>query len=142
MTDAEYMKMALREARLAYEEGEIPIGAVLVNGDGVLICAQHNRMEQLGDATAHAEMLILRGRKKISDCTLYVTVEPCAMCAGALVLCRVKRLVYGVAESKFGAAESLFNITNNRALNWRLEVTAGVLEEESRALLRRFFNRN
>ena len=144
--DKEFMKLALEEARSAYKENEVPIGAVLVTGDGVLISREHNRIEQLGDATAHAEILALReasrllNRRRLSDCTLYSTVEPCAMCAGALVLCRVKRLVYGATDSKFGAAESIFNVVNNPALNHRLLVTAGVMEEECRALMKKFFD--
>ena len=139
------MALALDEARRAYLEGEVPIGAVLIDGDGILICRAHNRIEQLNDATAHAELLALRegsrklNRRRLTDCTLYSTVEPCAMCAGALVLCRVKRLVYGATDSKFGAAESLFNVVNNPALNHQLEVTAGVMEEEARQLMQRFF---
>ena len=145
MTDKENMRLALVEAFKAYQEDEVPIGAVLIDEDGILICHEHNRIEQLGDATAHAELLTLQAASKklarriLSGCTLYSTVEPCAMCAGALVLCRVKRLVYGATDSKFGAAESLFNVVNNPALNHQLEVTAGVLEEESRELLQRFF---
>ena len=145
MTDKEFMSLALDEARQAYQEGEVPIGAVLIDGDGILICREHNRIEQLNDATAHAEILALReasrklNRRRLSDCTLYSTVEPCAMCAGALVLCRVKRLVYGATDSKFGAAESIFNVVNNLALNHQLDVTAGVMEEESRELMQKFF---
>ena len=145
MTDKEFMSLALAEAFKAYKEDEVPIGAVLIDEDGILICGEHKRIEQLGDATAHAELLTLRAaskkltRRRLSGCTLYSTVEPCAMCAGALVLCRVKRLVYGATDSKFGAAESLFNVVNNPALNHQLEVTAGVMEEESRELLRKFF---
>ena len=139
------MRLAISEALKAYQEGEVPIGAVLIDEDGILISANHNRIEQLDDATAHAELLILRdatkifGRRKISTCTLYVTVEPCPMCAGALVLCRVKRLVYGTTNSKFGACESIFNVTNNPALNHQLEVTAGVLEKNCRELMQKFF---
>ena len=146
--DKEFMKIAIEEALKAYEENEVPVGAVLVTGDGVLICWEHNRIEQLNDATAHAEILTLRAaskilkRRRLSDCTLYSTVEPCAMCAGALVLCRVKRLVYGVTDSKFGAAESIFNVVNNPALNHQLEVTAGVLEEDCRELMKKFFADN
>lgn len=145
MTDKEFMSLALDEARQAYHEGEVPIGAVLIDGDGILICREHNRIEQLNDATAHAEILALReasrklNRRRLSDCTLYSTVEPCAMCAGALVLCRVKRLVYGATDSKFGAAESIFNVVNNLALNHQLDVTAGIMEEESRELMQKFF---
>lgn len=145
MTDKEFMSLALEEALRAYQENEVPIGAVLVDEDGILICREHNRIEQLQDATAHAEILALRAgsqklnRRRLSNCTLYSTVEPCAMCAGALVLCRVKRLVYGVTDSKFGAAESIFNVVNNPALNHQLEVTAGVMEDECRELMKKFF---
>ena len=145
MTDKEFMSLALEEALRAYHENEIPIGAVLIDEDGILISREHNRIEQLNDATAHAEILALRAasqklnRRRLSDCTLYSTVEPCPMCAGALILCRVKRLVYGATDSKFGAAESLFNVVNNPALNHRLKVTAGVLEEDCRELMKKFF---
>ncbi len=145
MTDKEFMCLALEEALRAYYENEVPIGAVLIDEDGILISREHNRIEQLNDATAHAEILALRAasqklnRRRLSNCTLYSTVEPCAMCAGALVLCRVKRIVYGVTDSKFGAAESIFNVVNNPALNHQLEVTAGVLEEDCRKLMKRFF---
>ena len=144
-SDKDFMKRALEEALRAYEEKEVPIGAVLIDEGGIFICGEHNRIEHLGDATAHAEILTLRTasrilkRRRLSTCTLYSTVEPCAMCAGALVLCRVKRLVYGATDSKFGAAESLFNVVNNPALNHQLEVTAGVLEEECRELMKNFF---
>ena len=144
-SDKKFMELALEEAFKAYQENEVPIGAVLIDEDGTLICGEHNRIEQHGDATAHAEILTLRlaseilKRRRLSTCTLYSTVEPCAMCAGALVLCRVKRLVYGATDSKFGAAESLFNVVNNPALNHQLEVTAGVMEEESRNLIQKFF---
>jgi len=139
--DKKFMSLALEEAWRAYHENEIPIGAVLIDEDGSLIARDHNRMEQLHDATAHAELLVLRAasRRRLSGCTLYSTVEPCAMCAGALILCRVRRLVYGAVDSKFGAAESLFNVVNNPALNHRLLVTAGVMEEECAALMKKFF---
>lgn len=146
MNDEIFMQMAINEAQKAYAEDEVPIGAVLIDESGILVCAEHNRIEQLDDATAHAEILLLRkatkilGRRKLSNCTIYVTLEPCAMCAGALVLCRLKRLVYGAVDSKFGAAESLFNVTNNSALNHQLKITAGVLENNCRELLQKFFS--
>lgn len=146
MNDKENMRLALAEALQAYSEKEVPIGAVLVeNESGILVCKNHNRIEQLNDATAHAEILVLREaakklkRRRLTNCTLYVTVEPCAMCAGALVLCRVERIVYGAVDSKFGAAESIFNVVNNPALNHQLKVTAGILESECRKLLQKFF---
>ena len=144
-SDKENMCLAILEAMKAYEEKEVPIGAVLIDEGGVLICGEHNRIEQLNDSTAHAEILTLQAaqkklkRRRLKNCTLYVTVEPCPMCAGALVLSRVKRLVYGAVDARFGAAESLFNVVNNPALNHQLEVTAGVLEEECRELLQKFF---
>ena len=145
-SDKENMRLALKEALQAYEEGEVPIGAVLVdNESGILVCKNHNRIEQLNDATAHAEILVLREasaklwRRRLKNCTLYVTLEPCPMCAGALVLSRVERLVYGAVDSKFGAAESIFNVVNNPALNHQLKVTAGILESESLALMKKFF---
>ena len=146
MSDETFMKLAIAQAVQAYDEGEVPIGAVLIDEGGILICAEHNRIEQLDDATAHAEILLLRegakkiGRRNLSTCTIYVTVEPCPMCAGALMLCRLKRLVYGVTDSKFGACESLFNVTNNPALNHQLDVTAGVCESECRELMQKFFS--
>lgn len=147
LSDKENMRLALAEALQAYNENEVPIGAVLVdNESGILVCKNHNRIEQLNDATAHAEILVLREasqklkRRRLTNCTLYVTLEPCAMCAGALVLSRVERLVYGAVDSKFGAAESLFNVVNNPALNHQIKVTAGILEVESRELLQKFFN--
>lgn len=144
LDDEKNMRLALAEAQRAYNEGEVPIGAVLIDEGGVLVCGNHNRIEQLGDATAHAEILVLRDASKIlgrrlTKCTLYATIEPCAMCAGALVLSRVERLVYGAVDSKFGAAESIFNVVDNSALNHQLKVTAGVLECECRAIMQRFF---
>ncbi len=144
--DKKNMRLAILEAQRAYEEGEVPIGAVLIDEGGILVCANHNRIEQLNDATAHAEMLVLRDASKkfgrrLTNFTLYVTVEPCPMCAGALVLSRVGRLVYGAVDSKFGAAESIFNVVNNPALNHQLKVTAGVLEFECRELMQNFFAR-
>ena len=144
--DKNFMRLALEEAFSAYVEGEVPVGAVLIDESGILISRAHNRIENLNDATAHAEILALREashklkRRRLTDCTLYSTVEPCAMCAGALVLCRVKRVVYGATDSKFGASESLFNVVNNPALNHQLLVTAGVLEEECLALMKKFFS--
>lgn len=140
------MRLALAEAEKAYARGEIPIGAVLVrNEDGTVVSRGHNLRESKNDATAHAEMEAIReacarlNRWRLSGLTLYVTIEPCAMCAGALVNSRIDRLVYGSTESKFGAVESIFNVVNNRLLNHRLSVTAGVLEDECRQLMKDFF---
>ena len=146
LDDKKYMRMALREAIKAYQQGEIPIGAVLVNNeDGRVIAAGFNLREHSMDATAHAEMEAIRKgchalqRWRLSGCSLYVTIEPCAMCAGALVNSRVDRLVYGSNESKFGAVESIFNVVNHKMLNHRMEVVAGVLEDECRCLMKSFF---
>ncbi|MBP2645158.1 MAG: tadA [Firmicutes bacterium] len=138
------MSLALAEARKAYEIGEVPIGAVLVIGDEV-VAAAHNRRETWKDATAHAEVIAIQeacrklGRWRLTGATLYVTIEPCPMCAGALVAGRVDRLVYGSADYKAGAVESIFNIVQHVALNHRMEVLAGVKSEECAALMREFF---
>ena len=138
------MKLALEEAAKAARQGEVPIGAVLVK-EGVIVAADHNRREQLGDATAHAELLVIRqagrllGGWRLSGTTLYVTLEPCPMCAGALVQARVDRLVYGAADPKGGAAGTLYNIVRDERLNHRLSVTAGILENECASLLQDFF---
>ena len=140
-----YMGLALEEARTAYAIGEVPIGAVLVSTDGSIVACGHNMRETWQDATAHAEMIAIRdacarlGRWRLSGFTLFVTIEPCPMCAGALVMSRVDRLVYGSTDVKAGAAESIFCIVNHPALNHRLQVTAGVREEECAGLMRQFF---
>lgn len=142
--DEKYMRLALDEAQKAFDIGEVPIGAVLVFDDQV-VSVGHNMRESWHDATAHAEMLVLQdacaklGRWRLSGATLYVTIEPCPMCAGGLVMSRVDRVVYGSADSKAGAVESIFNIVNHRALNHRLAVTAGVLGDECRELMKNFF---
>ena len=138
------MGLALAEARKAYELGEVPIGAVVVK-DGEVIATAYNLRETGHDATAHAEVLAVRkacekiGHWRLTGATLYVTIEPCPMCAGALVMSRIDRLVYGAADYKAGAVESLFNITNHSGLNHRIEVRAGVREEECRNLMKDFF---
>ena len=135
---------ALAEARRAAGIGEVPIGAVVVRG-GVVVGRGHNRREIDGDPLAHAEILAIRqaasvvGGWRLSGCTMYVTLEPCAMCAGALVNGRVERLVYGAADPKAGYCGTLGNVVQDPRLNHRLEVTAGVMEGESAALLRGFF---
>lgn len=138
------MRVALEEARRAARHGDVPVGAVVVQM-GVVLAARGNERELRADPTAHAEMLALRdaaaflGSWRILDATMYVTLEPCAMCAGALVLARVSRLVYGAPDPKAGAAGSVMDLTNNPRLNHRLEVTAGVLAAEAAALLQGFF---
>lgn len=144
MEDRSYMDVAIEEAKKAFSAGDVPVGAVIVK-DGVIIARAHNMREETGDATAHAEMLAVReacrvvGGWRLSGCTMYVTLEPCPMCAGALVMSRMDRLVYALSESKTGAAESVFNIVDNKALNHRLQVTSGIGETECRELLQRFF---
>jgi tRNA(adenine34) deaminase len=146
LNDFDFMGLALAEARLAAEEGEVPIGAVLVQA-GEVIAQAHNRRENDNDATAHAEMLVIRdacrklGRWRLSGTTLYVTIEPCPMCAGALVMSRVDRLVYGSSDYKAGAVESIFNVVQHSALNHRLEVTAGIRQEECAAAMQAFFRK-
>ena len=138
------MSMALVEARRAGQEGEVPVGAVLVSG-GQVIARGRNRPIALSDPTAHAEILALRegaakvGNYRLPESTLYVTIEPCAMCAGALLQARVRRLVYGVADPKGGAVRSLYFLLEDERLNHRAEVTPGVLLDECREILRQFF---
>jgi tRNA(adenine34) deaminase len=138
------MGHALREAEIALTIGEIPVGAVVVH-DGRIIGRGHNQVEMLKDPTAHAEMIALTaacatlGDKFLEECTLYVTLEPCPMCAGASVWTRIKRIVYGAADPKAGACGSLFNIGSNNKLNHRAEIIQGVREDECEAILKRFF---
>jgi tRNA(adenine34) deaminase len=142
--DERYMRMALLEAEAAGAEGEVPVGCVVVH-EGRVVGRGHNLRETLGDPTAHAEVLALRraaealGTWRLDGAAVYCTLEPCSMCAGALVNARVGRLVYGVADPKSGACESVFAIPTEPRLNHRLEVRGGVLAEEALALLRRFF---
>lgn len=138
------MKEALKEAEKAYEKGEIPVGAVVVV-NGEIISRAHNIKETTFDPTAHAEMLAIRGAAKILgrwrliDATLYVTKEPCIMCAGAIVNSRIKRLVYGCDDPKGGGVVSLYNILNDKRLNHQVEIKEGILEIECRDILKRFF---
>ena len=142
--DEIYMRLALEEARQAAEEGEVPVGAALAKGDRVL-AKDHNRCIKLNDPTAHAEILVLRKAGKalrnyrLIDTVMYVTVEPCPMCASAMIHGRIARLVYGTREPKFGAVESGFHIFEERGLNHRVEVKRGVLEKECAGVLKAFF---
>ena len=142
--DERFMRAAIGEAQAAFDEGEVPIGAVIVRG-GRIVGRGHNQREGLHDPTAHAEMIALTaaasavGSWRLDDCTIYVTLEPCAMCAGALVLARIGRLVYGPTDPKGGACESLYSIPTDERLNHRVDVTAGVLADEGARLLREFF---
>jgi tRNA(adenine34) deaminase len=142
--DERFMRLALDEARRCIAHGDVPVGAVVVRG-GELVAAGGNERELAQDPTAHAEILALRaaaealGSWHLEGCTLYVTLEPCAMCAGAIVLSRVDRLVFGAADPKAGFAGSLGNLVRDERLNHRAELLGGVLAEESGELLRDFF---
>ncbi|MGV8083836.1 MAG: tRNA adenosine(34) deaminase TadA [Coriobacteriia bacterium] len=142
--DEVFMAMALDEARRAAEIGEVPIGAVVVC-DGAVVASAGNRRETDFDPTAHAEMSAIREaaqrleRWRLSDCTVYVTLEPCPMCAGAMHQARIERCVYGATDPKAGALGTLYDLSNDERLNHRFEVTPGVLAEESAALLQDFF---
>jgi tRNA(adenine34) deaminase len=143
-TDIQFMQEALAQARSAAAAGEVPIGAVLVHDDRVL-ARSGNRTIRDCDPTAHAEIIVLReaahllANYRLTDTTLYVTIEPCSMCAGAIIQARVVRLVYGADDPKGGAVRSCFEILSNPKLNHQVEVTPGVLAEESASLLQSFF---
>jgi len=145
--DERWMRLALDQARQALDEDEVPVGAVVVDGDGGVVAADHNRREQLADPTAHAEMLAMSAAAKragdwrLTGHTLFVTLEPCPMCAGAAVAARLGTLVYGAADPKAGAAWSLYNIPQDVRLNHRTEMRHGVLAAEAAELLSRFFER-
>ena len=142
--DERYMRMAIDAAQVAEENGDVPIGAVIVYQNRVIGRA-YNQREQLKDPTAHAEIIALTqaasfvGSWRLHGCTIYVTLEPCPMCAGALVLGRLDRLVYGCADPKTGACGSLYDIVRDERLNHRLEVTSGVLADDCAGLLQAFF---
>jgi tRNA(adenine34) deaminase len=142
------MRHALEQADRAAAHDDVPVGAVVAAPDGTVLASAHNDREQVGDPTAHAEVLALRGAARatgswrLTGCTLVVTLEPCTMCAGAAVLSRIDRLVYGAADPKAGAAGSLFDVVRDRRLNHRPEVVAGVLAQECSAQLLAFFERH
>jgi len=143
-SDEAFMREALRQAQKAYEVGEVPVGAVVVQA-GRIIARAYNQVELLKDATAHAEMLALTqaeaavGNWRLQDCHLYVTKEPCAMCAGAIVHVRLRRLIFGCADPRAGAAGSIINLLQLPSLNHRCETTSGVLQDECAAILQKFF---
>ncbi|MBW2456407.1 MAG: nucleoside deaminase [Deltaproteobacteria bacterium] len=143
--DEQLMGLALAEADAATAHGDVPVGAVLVDRAGVVVASGHNRREELSDPTAHAEIEALRaaakklGRWRLDDLTLYVTLEPCPMCAGALLNARIERVVYGCRDDKAGAVHSLFVIGLDPRLNHRFAVTGGVRAEECAERLQRFF---
>lgn len=142
--DIYFMKLAQEEALLAYQAGEVPVGAVVVR-DRQILARAHNLREASNDPSAHAEILALRASTvsadtwRLTGATLYVTLEPCVMCSGAMVNARIGRLVYGCRDAKAGGVDSLYSILSDSRLNHQVTVTAGVLEEESAALLRQFF---
>jgi tRNA(adenine34) deaminase len=146
-TDEELMRLALEQARAAAAAGDVPVGAVVVDEAGTVIGRGHNERESAGDPTAHAEVLAIRvaardrGSLRLEGCTLVVTLEPCTMCAGASVLARLRRVVYGAVDPKAGAVGSLWDVVRDRRLNHRPEVVAGVLAGECQELLRGWFER-
>jgi tRNA(adenine34) deaminase len=145
MNHADFMKIAIQEARKAAKKGEVPVGAVLVNGDREILSASHNQPITLSDPTAHAEILALReaaGRTqnyRLLSTVLYVTVEPCVMCMGAIIHARVSTLVFGTKDSKWGAAGSLYHFAQDNRLNHRPQVIGGICQETCRQLMQDFF---
>ena len=141
------MRAALTEGNRALDHGDVPVGAVLLDPDGKVVAADHNRREELHDPTAHAEILVLsaaaraRGDWRLTGHTLVVTLEPCAMCAGAAVWSRLERIVFGAPDLKAGAAWSLYNIPQDRRLNHHIELIGGILEDECATSLREFFEK-
>jgi len=144
VSDAKYMRSAIQQAEIAEQNGDVPIGAVIVH-NGRIIAKAYNQREQLKDPTAHAEIIALTQAAaaletwRLNNCTMYVTLEPCPMCAGALVLARIDRLVYGCDDPKTGAVKSLYNIVQDDRLNHRLEVASGILADQCSAMLQNFF---
>ena len=144
MADEQFMKLAIEQAEIAKENGDVPIGTVIVHNNQIIGKA-YNQKELLKDPTAHAEIIALTQAAaalqswRLTGCTMYVTLEPCPMCAGALVLARIDRLVYGCDDPKTGACKSLYNIVQDERLNHRLEVTTGVLADDCSRLLQDFF---
>ncbi len=144
--DERYIRLAIDQAAIAEANGDVPIGALIVH-QGLIVAKAYNEREQLKDPTAHAEIIALTQAAasleswRLEGCTLYVTLEPCCMCAGALVLARIDRLVYGCDDPKAGACNSLYNIVQDPRLNHRLDVTRGVLARECSEQLRAFFQR-
>ena len=146
LPDEYFMREALRQAQKGYAAEEVPVGAVVVRG-GKIIARSHNQVELLKDATAHAEMLALTqaeaavGDWRLIDCDLYVTKEPCAMCAGALVHTRIRRVIFGCADPVAGAAGSIMDLLQTQSLNHRCEITSGILQKECAAILQDFFRK-
>jgi tRNA(adenine34) deaminase len=145
--DLEFMDLALRLARLAEDSGEVPVGAIVVDSEGNVAGRGSNRCVSVNDPTAHAEIVALReaalgaDNYRLPGMTLYATIEPCPMCAGALIHARIGRLVFGAPDPRAGAAGSVFNLVNDPRLNHRINVTAGVREQECRAIIQEFFEK-
>ena len=141
-----YMQAALKEAQQAFQEEEVPVGAVIVH-QGKIIARGHNQVERLKDPTAHAEIIAITsaanylGTKWLNEASLYVTIEPCSMCAGALVLARIKNLYFGASDPKAGASGSVINIVNHKKLNHHIKVTSGISQEECSGILKEFFRK-
>ena len=144
-SDEHFMTLALAEAESARDLNEVPIGAVIVDGDGEILAAASNRTITDSDPTAHAEILALRiaakklGNYRLTGCTLYTTIEPCVMCAGALVNARISRLVFGAHDERFGGVETKFRLCDSDDLNHRMEIVSGVLADQCRGLMQDFF---
>ena len=142
--DNYFMRLAIEEATLAYNKGEVPVGAILIK-DGKVVAKAHNQRETLKDPTGHAEIIALKNGSKaednwrLTDLTLYVTKEPCVMCAGAMVNARLGRLVYGCKDEKGGAVDSLYTLLSDKRLNHQVEVVSGVLADDCSEILKRFF---
>ena len=145
-SDAAWMRQALEEARRAADEGEVPVGCVIVIGERI-VGRGRNRVESLQDPTAHAEIICITAAAnalsswRLKDVEIFCTIEPCAMCAGALVLARVKRVIFGGRDDKFGGCGSVFNVVQEKKLNHRMEITEGVMEKEAVSLLQLFFEK-
>lgn len=144
LSDEAAMRLALEQAKAAADAGEIPVGAVLLDGDGTVVASDRNRREETDDPTAHAEVLVLRaaavtrGDWRLTGCTLVVTLEPCPMCAGAIVLARVPRLVFGAWNDEYGAAGSRWDLVRDRRMPHRVEVVAGLLADDCRGIVQEF----
>ena len=144
--DEFYMHEALREAKKAFSRDEVPVGAIIVH-KGTIIARAHNQIKMLKDPTAHAEMIAITQaanylqNERLIGCSMYVTIEPCSMCAGAMVLARIERLVYAAEDPKTGACGSVINILNHKKFNHRVKVKTGVLEQEASSLMKEFFRR-
>jgi len=145
LTDQEIMALAIEEALRASHEGEVPVGAVLVS-EGEVVARNHNRSVSFNDPTAHAEILVLRegasllGNYRLTGCELYVTIEPCPMCAGAIVHSRLRRLIFGVRDAKGGGVRSLYRLLDDQRMNHQVSVTEGILAERCQEVMQAFFN--